>query len=370
MKSKVSIIKCSTYDPASVYKAVKAAVSLIGGMQTFVKKSCKVLLKPNLLGARTPEEAVDTHPEFVRAVARLVKECGGIPAIGDSPGSFFTVKSIDEVFAKSGMKKIADEEGIELRKFDEIMHIDGYPIAKALKDYDFIINLPKMKSHTLMILTGAVKNTYGFVPGLSKVQYHKKAPNFKDFCKVIGDIYSITRPGLSIMDGIIGMDNDGPAAGRVRKLGLVLASADAVSLDAVFGSITGLDYSKNALLKKVTERGLGRGFLKDIEISGESLDSARIKGFILPKTALPHRFPSIISKPLTKLLDFRPIIDEKLCKKCSICKQACPVDAITINKEISRINKSKCVKCFCCHEVCPYDAICIKKSIFTKILWR
>ncbi len=370
MKSRVSIVRCNSYGSGELENALREATDLIGGMSSFVKESHKVLIKPNLLSARTPEEGVDTHPEFVRAIVRLVKESGGVPSIGDSPGSFLTVKSIDEVYAKSGMTKVAKEESVELVRFDKIVHIDGYPIAKALKDYDLVINLPKLKTHTLAILTGAIKNMYGFVPGLSKVRYHKEAPNIKEFSKVIADIFAITRPGLSIMDGVIGMDGEGPAAGELKNVGLVMASADAVSLDAVFSHIAGFPYERNILLKEVVQRNLGIGRLEDIEVVGADLDSAKIKNFRLPKTDLAYRFPTSIARHLARLIDFRPIIDGARCKKCNICVGSCPVDAITINKDISKIDEIKCVRCFCCHEVCPHDAIDIKKNIFAKMIWR
>lgn len=370
MKSKVAIVRCEDYEPKKVKEALKKALDLIGGVNAFIKGSPRVLIKPNLLSARLPDEAVDTHPEFVRAVARLVREANGVPFIGDSPGSFFTIKSIDEVYEKSGMKRIADEEDIGLIRFDKIIHINGYPIAKALKEYDLVINVPKLKTHTLAILTGAIKNTFGFMPGLNKVQCHKKAPNINEFSKILADIFAITKPGLSIMDGIVGMDGDGPAAGRVRRFGLILASPDAVSLDAAFSHIAGFPYAKNVVLNEVVNRDLGKGRLKDIEIVGEDLYKAKIKDFKLPKTALVYRFPTPFMKPFTKLLDFRPVIDEILCKKCNICKESCPVDAITINKEISKIDEMKCIKCFCCHEVCPHDAIYIKKNILAKMIWR
>jgi len=248
-RSKVSIVRCPDYEPMRLKVAVKEAFDLIGGIKKFVPKGGRILLKPNLLSARTPEEAVDTHPEFVRAVGEIVRDAGGVPVIGDSPGSFFTVKSIDEVYERSGMKKMADEEGFELTRFDKMFYVKGYPIARAARDFDLVISLPKLKSHTLTMLTGAVKNTYGFVPGLGKVEFHKKAPHINEFSKIIADVFSFTKPGLSIMDGIVGMDSDGPAAGRVRGFGLVLASADAVSIDAVVSHLTGLPYERNAILR-------------------------------------------------------------------------------------------------------------------------
>jgi len=370
MKSKVSIVRCNDYDSAGLKRALRESLDLIGGLGAFIKRSGRVLIKPNLLSARRPEEAVDTHPAFVKEVALLVKETGGLPAIGDSPGSFFTIKSIDEVYEKSGVKRVAQETGAELVRFDRMRYIGGYPVAEALDKYDLVINLPKLKTHTLAVLTGAVKNTFGFVPGLSKVQCHKRAPHINEFSKILADIFSITKPGLSIMDGIIGMDGDGPAAGRVRKFGLILASPDAVSLDAVFSYIAGLPYSRNVLLREVAERGLGCGRLDDIEVVGEGLDGARIRDFKLPKAELVYSLPSRLSRPVARLIEFRPLINEVLCKKCNICKDACPVGAITIDRHVSKIDRAKCIKCFCCHEVCPHDAISIRRNLFARMIWR
>ncbi len=369
-RSKVSITRCSSYESAEVDKAVRRALELIGGMAAFVKKGERVLLKPNMLAASAPEEAVDTHPEFVRRVALLVRESGGIPVIGDSPGCFLSTKSIDEVYEKSGMAEIARREKIEMIKFDKVVHINGYPIARALRECSLVINLPKLKTHTLAMLTGAVKNNYGFIMGLSKVQYHKRAPNIKEFAGIIADIFSIILPSLSIMDGIVGMDGDGPNTGRVRKMGLVLASADAVSLDAVFSSIAGLPLFRHPILKEVTKRRLGRGRLEEIEVLGESLDSARIRDFRLPQTAFVYKFPSWLARPIAKLLDFRPSIDEMMCKACDVCKRACPQDAITINEGSAKIDWGRCTKCFCCQEVCPHGAISVKKNILAKMLWE
>ncbi|MBL7068413.1 MAG: DUF362 domain-containing protein [Candidatus Omnitrophica bacterium] len=370
VKPKVSIVRCDGYEGTRLRSALRESLDLIGGLGAFVKRSSRVLIKPNLLSARIPDEAVDTHPGFVREVAALVKEAGGLPAIGDSPGSFFTIKSIDEVYEKSGIKRVADEIGAELVRFDRIVHIDGYPIAEVFDKYDLVINLPKLKTHSLAMLTGAIKNTFGFVPGLSKVQCHKKAPHINEFSKILADIFSITKPGLSIMDGIIGMDGDGPAAGRAREFGLILASPDAASLDAVFSHIAGLPYSRNIVLKEVTERNLGCGRLGDIEVVGENLDSVRIRDFRLPKTELIYRLPSWLSGPIARLIGFSPVINEVSCKKCNICKEACPVGALTIDEHISKIDKAKCIKCFCCHEVCPHDAINIKRNLFAKMIWQ
>src|SRR3989338_794235 len=142
--SKVAIVRCESYETQRVFDAVKRAVGIVGGIEKFVKPGIKVLLKPNLLSARPPEDAVDTHPEVVRAVLRLVKAAGGAPIIGDSPGGFG--KNVDEVFEISGMKRLASEEGVQLVKFRSSKFVDGIPISRYALDSDCFISIPKFKT--------------------------------------------------------------------------------------------------------------------------------------------------------------------------------------------------------------------------------
>ena len=370
MKPKVSLAKCPSYEKKRVKNAVKEAVDLVGGMSSFVKRGERVLVKPNLLSAKSPDDIVHTHPEVVRAVIQLVKAAGGIPVVGDSPGAFFTVKSVDLIYKNSGIKNVAEEEGAEIVKFDRITHVNGYPVASIAKESDVIISIPKFKTHDLAVITGAVKNMYGAIPGLYKVQCHKHAPNLRDFSKTLVDIFSIVKPSLSVMDAIIGMEGNGPgSAGLARKVGLVMASPDAVAMDAVFSKLIGFEPSRNIVIKEAASRGLGKNRLEDIEILGQRLENVVMNDYKLPDASIVYSVPGFLSKILTKLLEFNPFIEEKTCRKCGICVTSCPVNAITVNEKISTIDQKKCVKCFCCHEVCPYEAISIKKNFFAKMIW-
>ena len=369
--SKVSIVKCEDYKSEEVIAAVFHSVELLGGIESFVKRNDNVLIKPNLLSAREPDEAVCTHPEIVRAAIRLVKKAGAQPQVGDSPGSFFTTRDVDFVYEKTGIKRIVEEEGAELVRFDKSRIINGYPIAEVALNASFIISLPKLKTHVLTVMTGAVKNTFGLIPGLFKVECHRNKPKPKNFVRVLLDIFDIIKPGLSIMDGVLAMEGDGPAAGKVRSLGLILASSDAVSLDRVVSELVGLPSYKDIIVNEARQRGAGEADINKIEIKGETIENAKVGNFRLPKTA--HRInllPDFLTDIFTWVVDFRPIINEELCKKCGICRDSCPVNAITINKETSRIYDNLCIKCFCCHEVCPYKSISIKKNFLTDLLWK
>lgn len=369
--SRVSIVRCEDYASKRVEDAVFRSVDLLGGIETFVKKNDNVLIKPNLLSAREPEEAVCTHPEIVRAAIRLVKRAGARPLVGDSPGSFFTTKDVDSVYEKTQIKRIAEEENAELVRFDKSRLINGYPIAEIALNASAIISLPKLKTHVLTVMTGGIKNTFGLIPGLYKVECHRKRPRPRDFVRILVDVFEITKPRLSILDGVIGMEGDGPAAGRPRRLGLVMASPDAVSLDAVVSELVGMPSHKDIIVNEARRREIGEGDISNIEVLGEAITGVKIRNFKLPKTAEQiNLLPDFLANIFTRTVDFRPVIDEKLCRKCGVCKNSCPVNAITINEEISRIDDRTCVRCFCCNEVCSYKAIFIKRNLLTNLLWR
>ncbi len=365
--SKVSIVRCADYDTTRVAESVKAAVDQAGGMNNFVKPGMKVLLKPNLLSPRAPEEAVCTHPEVVRAVARLVIRSGGKPVIGDSPGGYGN--NIEDVFDKSGMRAMAMEEGVELVKFTISRFVDGIPFTRYLFDCDCHISIPKLKTHSLMVLTAAVKNTYGTVTGLFKAECHSKAPKEEDFAKVISKVYSIARPRLSVLDGILAMEGDGPAAGTPKRMNFVMAGDDAVSIDACVSAIIGVSPSDILTTRQCHGMGLGEADLAKIQILGDDITGFIDAGFRLPRTTPLKMIPRSIAGGLSSLIRFKPYIITDKCARCNLCKVTCPVSAIEIKKERCRIDYSKCVRCLCCHEVCPYKAIKIKRNFLTKMVW-
>lgn len=365
--AKVSIIRCADYETANVFNAVKRAVDLIGGIDTFVKSGMKVLLKPNLLSARVPEDAVDTHPEVVRAVVRLVKSAGAVPYIGDSPGGYG--KNIDEVFEKSGIKRIAEEEDVELKRFTASRFVNGIPAARQIFDSDRVISIPKFKTHSITVLTAAIKNMFGAVVGLYKAQCHSRAPKEEDFSRIIAKVYSIARPHLTIVDGIIAMEGDGPSSGVIRQMNLIMAGEDAVAIDSCLAKIMGVEPLDILVTKEAYEAKLGEADLSKIEVMGDALDTFIAKDFKLPQTTPLKFLPRSVMNGIASLIKFKPYIDIKICKRCNLCKTACPVSCIEIEKDYCRIDYKKCVRCLCCHEVCPYRAISIKRNILAKMVW-
>ena len=362
--SQVAIKRCKDYNTENMQRAVEEAVGLLGGIEKFVKLGQKVLIKPNLLSPRPPEHGVCTHPEVIRAVIRLVKKVTQDISVGDSHGGFEVI-SMDNVYEVSGMKAVCAEEGVKLVKFDTAVNIDGIPFAKAVKDADVIINVPKMKTHGLLILTGAVKNMFGAVIGKHKAEAHFKHIARQDFASYIIKIFMHVKPVLSIMDGIVAMEGDGPAAGSLRNVELILASDDAVAMDVVFSELAGVTPESLLTTYYAGKMGLGTSSLSGIKISGEALRDVRLKDFKLPKASFIYDAPRWVIKIFGRSVRTYPFIKVDACVKCRICEKNCPAEAINIDK--NEIDYSKCIFCFCCHELCPHNAIGVRKSLAGKI---
>ncbi|MFA5146166.1 MAG: DUF362 domain-containing protein [Candidatus Omnitrophota bacterium] len=365
--SKVSITGCREYETRQVFDAVKRAVDLVGGMEKFVKPGTKVLLKPNLLSPRPPEDCVDTHPEVVRALVRLVKGAGGRPVIGDSPGGFGS--NIEEVLEISGMKRIALEEGAEIVKFTSSKFVDGIPVSRHVFDSGSFISIPKMKTHVLTTLTAAIKNTFGTLVGLYKAGCHSRAPKPEEFAKLIARVYSIARPKLTVVDAVIAMEGDGPARGELKNMGFIMAGEDAVAIDSCLARTMGLEPWDVLTTREAYAAGLGEMDPARIEIAGEDIKNFIKEDFKLPQTTPLKFLPKALLNSFASLVKFNPYIDARVCARCNLCKISCPAEAIEIEPDRCRIDYKKCVRCMCCHEVCPYRAIDIRRNVLTKAIW-
>lgn len=381
MMSKVALVKCDSYESSLVYKNVEKAIELLGGIEKFVKKGDKVLIKPNLLSPKSPDKAVTTHPEVVRAVIKLVKKVGAIPFVGDSPGgnvvgSFQTKRSlatIEKYWKETGMKKICEEEdaelvsfetgGVEVFKLENRKYISEIHLAKVIFSYDVIINIPKLKTHGMVLFSGAIKNLYGCVPGLIKSQYHKLAIHPNNFSQVLVDIYSLIRPEISIIDGIYGMDGNGPSAGRIKKFGVIIAGENAVAVDSVASKIMGFKDPKEVPTTKIAyKQGLGECNIDKIEILGEKLENLIQKDFIKPSNAILKIIPQWLTHLVCWLIWSYPEINIDKCVNCKMCIKSCPMQAIEMKNRYPYVNRNKCISCMCCHELCNYYAIDIRLS--------
>lgn len=369
MNAKVSIVRCKDYEPGLVLESTKKAIDLLGGISAFVRPKSRVLVKPNLLMATEPVSGVDTHPEVVRAVIKILKGINCSVYLGD--GSSVWGGQADKahyVYEKSGMKKVCEDEGAELVDFEHKRWRKNFPLAAWLDKCDCVVNIPKFKTHELTLLTGAIKNLFGLVWKTHKTELHKKYFYVNDFSKVLVDVYEEVRPALTVIDGVIAMEGDGPGtSGKLRNLGLLFAGSDCVALDSVLASIMGIEPSCVLTTKEAAIRNLGVADIKSIVMVGENLEDVTPSPFILPSTSPKMKIPRPIIQIAKKLIRYYPCIEQDNCIKCASCIKACPNKAITMKKDKLIFDYSKCTACFCCQEVCPNAAIKVKKNMWAKM---
>lgn len=365
--SKVSLAPCATYDPAEVASAVDAALAPLGGMAAFVSPGQRVLLKVNLLSRATPDKAVTTHPEHLRAVICAVKAAGGDVSVGDSPGGPNTPGSVKRVWADSGLAAVCAEEGVPLLLFDDECSritiedaelFGSFTLGSAVIETDVLISLPKFKTHGFMMFTGAVKNLFGCIPGLEKAQYHLKVPDRDDFGGMLVDLMLACKPRVAIMDAIVGMEGEGPAGGTPRQVGLVIASTDSVALDVVASSMAGLDPMEVYTNKAAARRGLGPSSAAEVEVVGADWHDFAPEGFALPQRDLSSGMPKWLGRRMRAWTTSRPTLARPAeCTKCKTCEINCPVDAISVGPNGPVFDHSTCIRCYCCQELCPPQCI-------------
>ena len=377
--SKVIIQECKDYTIETVMEKINAAIGLLGGWNNFVKPQDKVLLKVNLIGPKPSESAAVTHAEFVRAMVRILKGRHCTVWIGDSSGGAIAgIAPTAKAFKVAGYERVALEEGAEIKNFDREGAVAIQPesengetmyLAKPLFDADVVINLPKMKTHSASLFSGAVKNVFGCIPGLRKAMYHKMAPDPGDFGQFICDIHKAVKFNLHIMDGILAMQGEGPTAGKPHQAGKIIVSEDPLALDVVAAKMVGLDVSEIPMLITARNRNLGEGKIENIMLAGDITQIPRLGKFKLPrrfrkaKKAMGEKKGN--SNAVVKVIDFfqtRPRINLNKCKGCNMCSESCPVQAI--DKVTKKIDYNICIECMCCHELCMFKAVELKNDNF------
>jgi uncharacterized protein (DUF362 family)/Pyruvate/2-oxoacid:ferredoxin oxidoreductase delta subunit len=347
----------------ATYENVRPAVDRAFNLFPFDLHNKKVLIKPNVLRASRPEEAITTHPAVIRAVVDVVETMG--PAsivVGDNPG-LFSYGANEESFIKTGLMEAAKgyyrnigDDSVKVAFNPEFMPMIS--ISRIVLESDFIISVPRFKTHGLTIVSGGIKNSYGFLPGAQKARLHKAAGNPERFNDAVTEVFRIRVPDFFVVDGVIAMEGNGPASSDLRRLDLILAADNAVALDAVIGFMMGCDPGRLRFLKKAAELGLGNYNINNIEIIGEL---KKIQDFKLPPLGgeAIHGNKEIENLFLSRSL-LRPRVDPGLCTSCGSCVSQCPVSALAMGDQLPIADKDRCITCFCCQEICPVKAITLQ----------
>lgn len=344
---KVSVVNCSSYSPKEVRKAI---LESLGNIDFKLKKNMKVLIKPNLLFPAEPEKAITTHPVIIEELCRILKKSNAEIYIGESSGS-----ETKRAFEVCGIKKLSKlAKIVNFESQDKVFFDLGYkrkvPLPKLLFGMDLVINVAKLKTHELTKVTLCVKNLYGCISGKLKSEYHKLLPREKMLSRFLSKLEKTIKPELNIIDGVVGMEGNGPgASGNIIESKILIAGKSAGAVDIISSEIMGFNpeaiwTNQFSGIKREAIEKVGSG--KNIKLNFKKPDLASHSVLSLFYTILPS--PKISFK-------------KEKCKLCGLCEKKCPVNAIKISN-MPKCRHTDCIKCLCCVEICPSGAVYLKDA--------
>jgi uncharacterized protein (DUF362 family)/Pyruvate/2-oxoacid:ferredoxin oxidoreductase delta subunit len=373
-KSKVALVRCSSYDEDEVFAALRRGVNLLGGVKQFAAPGETLLLKPNVLTGDPPERGVCTHPVVLKAAGRLFRSVTEKVAYGDSSETGRPSDNLESC----GIAAAARELGLEAAEFGQARsvafpsspHHKRFALACGALSANGIINLCKLKTHLLTRMTGAVKNLYGCIPGFRrKKALHVLYPTPSEFGRMLVALNLLLRPRLHIMDGVLAMEGNGPRSGSLRRMGVLLLSTDPVALDAVMCRLVELNPLYMGSARPGRAWGLGTYLAEEIELVGETVDRLRDGDFRVSRGPVLDLSGAGALTYVNHVIGRRPVIDARKCTRCGQCVQACPVRPRAVdwhdgNKEKPPSHKYlRCIRCYCCQETCPEGAIRVRHTM-------
>ena len=379
-KIKVAASSCADYQQDSVENAVESVLSQLGGIAAFVPKDAKVFVKLNLVRDMPPEKCGTTHPEVVVALCKQLEKVTGNIAVGDSCAGTYTKGVLNGVYSKCGLNQIEERCDARLNQnFDSrVVDIGGVALSEcdiisAFLDADVVINVCKLKTHSFAGYSGAVKNLYGLIPGLVKVEMHSRFPKLHDFCNLLCDLEQFARPKivLHLMDAVWGMDGEGPTNGKPKFIGQILASSNPYALDTAAVSLFSENPSEMPVLQTAASRGLNGCNREDVDFDFDAFKRNFIYDFDFAPAENISFFQDMspLIRGLSKHMTKRVYMDAT-CRACGKCVEHCPAKAIDIVKKRARVAQKKCIHCYCCQELCPFNAVRFKKPLLYKLARR
>lgn len=358
------LLKTASYDYKTLKPLIFEMIDTIG--EDLIPRQSRVLIKPNFLLPAKPESAILTHPNVLKAVVEYVLDKGARVLISDSPamGSFERISKV------GGYHQALEGMDIEFKAFKTSVSADiGKPfgqieIAREALEADIVINLPKLKTHSLMLLTLGVKNLFGCIVGLRKPQWHLRSGIDREmFARLLVQIYQAINPSITILDGIWALEGQGPGkSGIPRHLGILAGGKNAFAVDKVICSMLGLDPEELPTYRAGKSLGLAGDA---VYVNGEF---NIVHNFVLPDIEPVTLGPKPLRRFMRKHLLQRPIVDTSFCTMCGECWQYCPAKSITQDTKAIDFDYDSCIRCYCCIEICPHGALRAASTLPGKVL--
>lgn len=377
----VYVSDCTSYDPDLLYVKLKEAFSLLGITNEMISGK-KVLLKPNLVLAKKPEHGATTHPMFAEVCARIMHELGAESIVlADSPGGSYNQASLSVVYKTCEMTSVESEH---LRLNNDFSfsdaHYDGvrlknFHVINAACNADVIVDICKLKTHSLTGMSCATKNLFGVIPGVEKFQMHSTFPKINDFSEMLIDlsVYIIkNKTFIAVCDAIISMEGNGPTYGTPKKTGLVLASLSPYALDIIAEHIMRAENTV-PYLDAAAKRNLTARKWEDIRVLGEAdYPTYALRRPDTDSGQLLRNLSNLMGGRIAHMFEARPKINTKKCIGCGKCAHSCPQHTIVIKtkgkNKCAVIKSNSCIKCYCCQELCPIGAVGTKQNILIKLI--
>jgi len=386
--SRVSVSRCPDYQPTNLSRAVEICLSALEPLP--LSGQTRVLLKPNCLSAHHgPDQPVNTRVEVIEAVGQYLRSRHQVNLVIADSGGMGSYGKAQKAYALMGLDLAAARLEAELINLEELglMEVENpkgkiYSRFKAtalLDQIDLIVNLPKLKTHILTGITGAIKNYLGFLPGSLKRAVHRIAPSGPTMSQALVDIWGgikgkVPRT-LNLMDGIIAMEGAGPTHGQARSTGWLIASTDPVALDCIAATIMGFNPAKVRTNVLAAEAGLGTADPSRIDLLGAGWQELPVPGFKHPFTRSREWAETIIpawliGKAFDWLYEAKPKVRSENCQECGLCVQACPAQALTLSEQGLALNRGLCIECYCCLEHCPHEGLWVPQGILDRLRGR
>ncbi len=368
----VTISRVEKYDPAMLRKAIDRQFALLG-VEELLRPGMKVVFKPNLLAARKPEQAVTTHPMVVEAAADwfLARGITDI-TLADSPGGLYTEGLLKGIYQTCGLRQLEDRIKLNTdvtwvaKSREAGKYCKSFNLIRPIAQADLVVNLAKVKTHGMTTLSAGMKNLFGCVPGLQKPELHYRYPNQQAFAGMLVDLDELVAPAVTVLDGIVAMEGDGPSSGTPRQMGCLFAARDLYAQDWTVAQAMGLEPDTVPMLKEALERGLVCP--EKIRLEGDPMP--QLEPFRLPRGIsldFVSKLPPVFRRPARALMDriLRPTpkIDLGRCVGCGKCAESCPPHTIEIRQGKAHINLKNCISCFCCQEMCPVHVISVRRIV-------